>query len=559
MREFDPYPNYTSKEYLSNYYPVETCYLSDVNNATAPPIYSYPGIPQRQPKELIGSYELLGLREDVCFDRYGRFGPYGLGYDQPQGGLGIGTDVEREGNEDVWDQLGGQIDWVGMNWKAAQDACYEANKIRFEGPSKTKESESTALKTVPRTAIVIRTWMGFTYTPQVILNFRAMINELSLRSGGEYAVHFLVHCKDNSIPIWSDPAVYEEAINASLPEEFRGLGTLWSERQMELVYPDPFPDNIENDSGSPIHGVYRSAHFPLQWFAHTHQEYDFFWNWEMDMRYTGHYYEIFDRLGAWAKSQPRRGLWERSAKYYIPSLHGSWEDFSQRVEFEMEQIGHTSVSGPVRFPGSDSAIPDVSGCYSTLDALCGIGEEADLITLNPIFDPNGTHWVFERDVTGYSKDLPIPPRRNAIVTAGRLSKRLLNAMHYETWKHKHTMFAEMWPPTAALHHGLKAVYAPHPVYFDREWPQQFAEETFNGGRGGSTSGPGSVFGLFEHNFQGTSWYYNSGFAGALWRRWFGFAENWEGGVRAETTGTGRMCLRSQLLHPIKSDTGPLDM
>lgn len=570
LREFNPYPDYLSQEYLSNHYPVEACYLSPINHAAAPPIYSYPGLPQNQPNPLFGSYELLGVHEDLCFDRYGRFGPYGLGYDTNQGGLGIGVDVEKAGSQDVWEQLGGQIDWSGMDWRAAQDQCYEANKIRFEGPSQKEEEEklnspdfaarsSTGRKTLARTAVVIRTWMGFTFTAQVILNFRAMINELALRSGGEYAVHFLVHCKDTNIPIWSDPLVYEEALNLSLPEEFRGLGTLWSEKQMELVYPPPFAEPVENDSGTSVWGVYRSAHLPLQWFAHSHPQYEFFWNWEMDMRYTGHYYELFDRMGAWARAQPRKGLWERSAKYYIPALHGSWANFSQRVDFEMAQIGHTAVSGPARFPGGDHAIPDISGCTSPQDATCGIGEDADLITLNPIFDPNNTFWVFEKDVTGYDTNLPIPPRRNAIVTAGRLSKRLLLRMHEETWKNKHTMFTEMWPPTAALHHGLKAVYAPHPVYFDRAWPPHFAEQTFNGGVGGSTSGPGSVFGLFEHNFQGTSWYYNSGFAGALWRRWLGFAENGEGGFSRETQGTQRMCLRSQLLHPIKFDQGPNDL
>jgi len=30
---------------------------------------------------------------------------------------------------------------------------------------------------------------------------------------------------------------------------------------------------------------------PMQYFAYQHPEYDFFWNWEMDIRNTGHWYD----------------------------------------------------------------------------------------------------------------------------------------------------------------------------------------------------------------------------------------------------------------------------
>jgi hypothetical protein len=63
---------------------------------------------------------------------------------------------------------------------------------------------------------------------------------------------------------------------------------------------------------------------PLQHFAMSHPEYTHFWNLEMDVRWLGNYYELFDRLGHWAKEQSRVEAWERSAKYYIPRLHGDW-------------------------------------------------------------------------------------------------------------------------------------------------------------------------------------------------------------------------------------------
>jgi hypothetical protein len=197
-----------------------------------------------------------------------------------------------------------------------------------------------------------------------------------------------------------------------------------------------------------------------------------------------------------------------------------------------------------------------------------VGEDADLITLNPLFDTDESGWIFANDVTGYDTNLPIPPRRCAIVTASRLSYRLLAVMHEENWRLHHTMFSEMYPATMALHHGLKAVYAPHPIHLDREWDLAEVDKAFNGGRDHSSSGPGSPFDLQnEHNHKGASWYYHSEFAGLLWRRWLGYAQydgrgpnggrsgegTLSGGKQEEESpdNTGRMCLRSMLVHPIK--------
>ena len=112
-----------------------------------------------------------------------------------------------------------------------------------------------------------------------------------------------------------------------------------------------------------------------------------------------------------------------------------------------------------------------------------------------------------------------------------------------------TMFPEMWATSIAFHHGYKAVYAPHPVYFDRNWPLGVIDQIFN-----RPLTPGdSPFGLGEHNMKGSTFYYNSGFSGALWRRWLGASENGEGGRKTEEAGTDRMCLRPLLHHPIKHE------
>lgn len=549
---FDPYPAYSSLEYLAKYEKVEQCFLDTAEKVPAPDVYVYPGLPQNMSVPFYGSYHELGLEDNVCFDRFGRLGPYGYGYNYSQGGLGPGNHSEHAGSEKIFSKTG-IIDYSNVDWGNAQKACLDKNKARFRGAS-----EQTQVKHVPRHAYVLRVWGDYFFNDHQIYSLRAMINELSLKSGGEYDVHFLLHVKNNSKPIWADKEVYQATIEENMPREFWNMTTLWSEAQMVNYYPGPFPQAFKNLAGSGIHGVYRSAHFPLQWFAQQHPEYDFYWNWEMDLRYTGHYYEFNTRIGEWARKQPRKGLWERSQRFYIPEFHGTWDNFTELVERETMESGKEPIWGPVEFPNSGrldySSYSQPPRSYAEDTYEWGVGEEADLIVFNPIFDPSATNWVFRDDITGFDLDKEEPPRRSAIITVARLSKRLLDLMHEETWKLHHTAFPEMWPPTLCFHHGLKAVYVPHPVYFDRDWDVEYMDKVFN-----HPQQPWeSPFGWGEHNLLGSSFYYNSGFSGALWRRWLGQYENGEGGRKQEEKGTGRMCLRSSLHHPIKHELGPVD-
>ncbi|KAK2021214.1 hypothetical protein LX32DRAFT_699545 [Colletotrichum zoysiae] len=586
---YEAHPNYASAEYQRENYPVRECFIDQDDKVAVPDIYAFDGVPQNQPDPAMGSYTVLGLRNDVCFDRFGRYGPYGLGYSISEGGTSQGEDTELEGAEAVWNKTG-KIDYSRVDWGAAQERCVERNSARFSNRSseenafdsafgKPEDNAGGGLKKTDRIAVVVRTYVGFQWTQLAIVNFRAMISELSLKSGGEYSVHFLLHVKDNEAPIWSDPSVVQGILDANVPTEFHSICTLWSEAEMRLYYPGHFADAIENPSNGDIHGVYRSAQMPLQVFALQHPEYAHFWNWEMDMRYIGSYYELLDRLGSWAKAQTRTLLWERSAKYYIPAEHGSYEEFAEIVEKELNASGRRAILGPQIFPGRVSLKSEEAGISIMPPSCardgrpeeCGVGEDADLITLNPLFDADESGWVFAKDVTGYEMVFAPPPRRCAIVTASRLSRRLLAAMHEEMWRMHHSMFSEMFPASMALHHGFKAAYAPHPVYLDRAWyPFNTIEKAFNGGRDGTSGGHGSPFDLKnEHNHKGTSWYYNSEFAGLLWRRWLGYAQmdgrgnnggragegSPRGGKEEESRkdSSGRLCLRSMLLHPIKWD------
>lgn len=584
-------------------------------------LHAYNGVPRGMPENVMGSYSLLGLRDGVCFERFGRLGPYGLGYSRKIGGTGAGMEGDREGMDRIWAE-DTEVDYKKIKWGEVQDRCIEKNRKRFKaspkgrnhfyqtmavgGPgikppylqsgdsslaagsdSREEEKSNSTLasddkKLLPRTAVLIRTWWDYKYDDDDLMFLRALISELSLASGGQYTVHFLIHVKDDNMQIWADDATYQRVLDESLPFEFHGMGTLWSERQMGLIY-GGIHESFYRDL--PVHGAYRSTFMPVQYFAHQHPEYDFFWQWEMDVRYTGHYYHLFDRVSRWAAEQPRKGLWERNARFYVPSRHGSWEDFKQMVRVQTEhgtasknniwaglaashknlpesaqpqQLVEKPVWGPE--PPLDDVVDDPNGMYPLPPTTYakdnyewGVGEEADLIVFNPLFDPAGTNWILANDVTGYNTSRSMPPRRTAINTSGRLSRRLLELMHTETAMRRHSMFSEMWPGSVALHHGLKAVYAPHPVFIDRRWPTDYLAAVFNGGRNGASGGARtSVFSdERQHNFRGTTWYYDAGFAPNLWKRWLGYKVDNDGGEVWEMGNEGRMCLPAMLLHPVK--------
>lgn len=641
---------------------MEECFIDEANTIRVPPVRFLEGRPQGFPRHVIGSYDLLNLPEDICFERFGRYGPYGFGYSIRSGGLGTGETGENEGSAAIWADTA-RVDYRTVDWADVQRRCFRANSHRFEelpprvptshgffiddqtkprdvipnvqaraeqeatktvGPSSivahTPESSQAFVKSTQgkedegpkepqlpiekkaRTAVVIRCWDEYLFREDDVANVRSMITELAMASGGRYDVHLLIQVKNDAAhPIWADHEAYEERIKKTIPEEFRGLVTLWTETQMLSLYQGIY-DNWARGPDLPVHGVYRGLTMAMQHFAYLHPEYEFFWQWEMDVRYTGHYYDFFTKLEEWAKEQPRKGLWERSARFYFPDVHGSWEDFSQRSRIETE-IGVTSADniwskvpgmdtkaskkqgksiwGPVRTPDDDDWFrpqddPTPPTPYEKDHHVWGKGEEADLITLNPIFDPDGTTWGLKDDITGFNRSQPQPPRRASIITTSRLSRRLLLTMHKMTAYKKQFAFPEMWPATVALQHGFKAVYAPHPVYVDRAWPIDFMAGTFNAGSSGSSGGSRtSIFGEREHNMHGTTWFYNSGFAPNLYRRWLGLKVNNDGGEEFELTedkskiglkgvgnmpgGEGRMCLPPMLLHPVKEVELPVEV
>ncbi|KAK5156110.1 hypothetical protein LTR04_005662 [Oleoguttula sp. CCFEE 6159] len=421
-----------------------------------------------------------------------------------------------------------------------------------------------------RTAVLIRTWEGHSYTQNDFQAIRALITELSLLSGGEYQVFLFVNVKDYNAPIFDNDQVYRDVLKSAVPQEFRDISVLWNEKLCTEWYP------VIGDWQ-----VYWHQFMPLQWFSKNHPEFDYVWNWEMDARYIGNHYHFLEQIAAFSRNVPRKHLWEQNQRFYFPEVHGIYQNYIDDTNAIIANVTSkgllTPVWGPQSYsPKQEPLGPDPPRTSDQDNYTWGADEEADLITLQPIWDPTKTGWDFKYKIWNFaegksphfSPDNPLDPsfydpsfetlpRRVFINTQVRLSKKMLHAMHVENQAGR-TMQAEMWPATVALHHGLKAVYAPHPIWLDRKWPAWYLDAVFNAD-GGKAARWGvdsdSVYNRDrEVNFKGWSWYYTSYFPKVLYRRWLGWkAEDGLGNVGGEQWEKeyGRMCLPGMLLHPVK--------
>ncbi len=615
---YKPFPEYNARswkrEWKGTHVPCMGPRNLPLNESSDDVVVAYGDVPAEFPPAYVGSYDVVGLDSAVCFDRYSRYGPYGFGDEAI-----FPSDVATH-----WSAPKMIPNWTKVRWGELQNDCLTRNKERYRPEQETSITKipsttlpvsaaaSSAFGNIEdanssnlegrsvqkqnyhrRTAILIRTWTGYAYEENDIMAIRAMVSELSLQSGAEYQVFLFVNVKDSSLPIFDDQNEYERVLRENVPEELQDIAILWS----ESIFPNWYPEVKDWQ-------VYWHQFMCLQWFSLTHPEFDFVWNWETDARYTGHHYHFLEKIGEFADKQPRKLLWERNKRFYIPSVHGNYQSFIQQTHQSIFEASFNSlipspVWGPRPWakaePPQKPLGPKPPTSFEEDNFEWGINEPADLITLLPMWDPRNTTWSYKDKIWNYFPDVrPVftsedghadsfthpdfaqMDRRVFINTVVRLSKRMLQAMHEENLVGR-SMQAEMWPATVALQHGLKAVYAPHPIFTDRHWPAAYSAAIFdtassvdeetgaaNQSRQGAwTEEADSPYNHDrEHNFFGWSWYYASDFPRKLYRRWLGMeivSQNWgeaervEGGPGADGPhGEKRMCLPGMLLHPVKN-------
>lgn len=421
----------------------------------------------------------------------------------------------------------------------------DSTLILPESPSKSKTRfgldwrSSDSKKYKKRNAILLRTYDSKEYTPDNMYHIRSMITELSLLSGAEYEVFLLVQILDVEKPIFFDPTAYQEALDLYVPREFHNISVLFNVPLMEAWYPKAGKHDPNNSQQ--VHMTQ-----PLQLFSLLRPDFDLYWQFELDVRYTGHHYHHLEAIRQWAERQPRKLSWERAAYFYSPFIHRSWRKFCRKIQ---DMFTDGGIWGAVTTTGIDPIGPaPPKDSAKDDDFEWGVGEPADIINIMPIIDPVQDYMMFRDWIDNYPDGKEKTPRRSAPVTPLiATSKRLLRAMHHSQVTMGTHMMPEMFPESSALHHGLKPVAFPEPVYLDIDdkSPEEL-ESIFNDQSAtGMWNGSSANSRLAQH----INYWWSAGFkpeySNILYRKWLGVND------QGNRTTNSRLCLPAITLHPIK--------
>ncbi|KAI3318446.1 hypothetical protein HD806DRAFT_540296 [Xylariaceae sp. AK1471] len=423
--------------------------------------------------------------------------------------------------------------WTEVKWGRVQSHCaserhelspYE-NHVhqRWRLHPNVSNEENISGNGEGKIAVVLRTWDDYEYTDNRLAWLRALIAEVSLQRNDKYRVFFLVNVKDPEVRLEEDGTAYDEVMHKCVPREFRDMALLFNERTLKAWYPQ-----------IPEHGAQDQMYQALQIFSHRFPQYEYIWQLEMDLRFTSHAHDTLQSASAFARAQSRHNLWERNGRFYIPTLHNdSYETFISTVDVE---IGDTGVWGPVStldFEPQGPQPPPRAKQY------WGIGEEADLISFMPMIDPVGTDWVYENGIHGFAEK-EAAPRRVAIVSCTRSSRRLLHLVSEAQRQRGQWLVSEATLETFALLHGLKAVTVPHPIAFHNDMTMEELDANINKGPPSNKAG-GELPSLL---------YTNKGWIDGPWPEasyWFtgnGAQHMWDAYIRGDQ-------LPPMLLHPVK--------
>jgi hypothetical protein len=140
-----------------------------------------------------------------------------------------------------------------VDWAHLQYECLQRNSVRYRTqPSEGKifalyksldsdvqprEPLNGTDKMQPRTAVILRSWIGMKYTENDLYHIRSMLMELSLYSGAEYELILLIDSQGKKLPKKDDHAAWK-AFNAKhLPQELRSLAVWFNAEILKDWYP----------------------------------------------------------------------------------------------------------------------------------------------------------------------------------------------------------------------------------------------------------------------------------------------------------------------------------
>ena len=291
---------------------------------------------------------------------------------------------------------------------------------------------------------------------------------------------------------------------------------------------------------------------------------EFFWQMELDLRYTSHHYHFLETVSAWSAAQPRRLQWERASRYYVPAVHGSWANFSSMIANSTKGGG---IWGAQRTKGIEPVGPEPpTASPEGDDYQWGVGEDADFVGLSPVFDVtdvNKNKFLFRYTKDRFPDGVDTPARATATVPMIRMSKRLLRAMHHSQITMGVHMFPEMYPESTTLHHGLKMVVFPLPVYMDYARSPSSIEQIFNADEGSTLlNAPYSYMAEWRRMTYWHTMDKKTTYPDELYKRWLGYVcckafscslkyHYYRANISQSDHIAERLCLPGILLHPIK--------
>ncbi|KAI4165567.1 MAG: hypothetical protein LQ342_000980 [Letrouitia transgressa] len=542
VEPFDPYPEYNSPRWKKKWKGTHVACVGprnvDVNNNADDMIVAHP-IPSSTPAPapMFGSYRDTGLGAGHCFDRYSRNSPYGYEEDV------VDNSTQRAAPS--------KVNWEKVDWGSLQEECFIRNQNRYEQrpnnpptsvfhypkhqdmdelnstlihqqkPSQGDTSYfnwqmGSSRQLRKRSAVLLRSYDTKEYTPDTLYHIRSLITELSLHSGGEYEVFLLIQVRDLEMPILFDSLVYREALDRFVPREFHNITVLFNVPLLEAWYRKAGKHDPNNSQQ--VHMTQ-----PLQLFSLMRPDFDLYWQFELDVRYTGHHYHHLEAVRRWAEKQPRRLQWERSSYFYMPFIHGTWAKFCEMVQ---KVTSGSGIWGALPTTGINAVGPEPPTQRPEDDDFeWGVGEQADMINVMPMVDPVKTHMMFRNWIENYPDGLDTPRWSAPVTPMIAVSKRLLRAMHHSQVSLGTQMMPEMLPESTALQHGMKAVAFPEPVYLDVDKPIEEIERIYNAQNNASVWNGGGPYASLAKDI--TYWWsanYKPEYSNVLYRRWLGLNE-----------------------------------
>lgn len=146
------------------------------------------------------------------------------------------------------------MNWEQVDWASLQSECVQRNSIRYgelfdrkitalykslDSHVETRESlNGSRVSAQPRTAVILRSWLGMKYTENDLYHIRSMVMELSLYSGAEYELILLIDCQGEKLPKETDTAAWKAFEQKHLPSELRGLAVWFNEEMLNDWYPE---------------------------------------------------------------------------------------------------------------------------------------------------------------------------------------------------------------------------------------------------------------------------------------------------------------------------------